>query len=118
MKSGDRISKPWGHEEIMDLNERYCIKRLIIQSGRRLSRQYHEHKRETLILIAGGAWIEGVNRNDLNAWTAMVMDIPYVIEPGTIHRVEGAADSGAVVFEVSTPEIDDVVRLDDDFGRT
>ncbi|MDA1036451.1 MAG: cupin [Chloroflexi bacterium] len=116
MKVGDHIDKPWGWEEILDLNDRYCIKHLFIEDGKRLSQQYHEHKTETLMLVAGAAevtWGRGVNERV----EAMVLSKPYPVMPGVVHRMRGTALQGALILEVSTTELDDVVRLDDDYGR-
>ena len=55
MKSGDVIPKPWGSEHIVDLNDGYCVKYLRIRRGKRLSKQYHERKRETMLLVRGAA---------------------------------------------------------------
>jgi mannose-6-phosphate isomerase len=116
MKTGDHIDKPWGWEEILDLNDKYCIKHLFIEDGKRLSLQYHERKMETLILVSGACdvtWGRGVDERV----EAMVLSKPYPVMPGTVHRMRGMSPEGALILEVSTTELDDVVRLDDDYGR-
>lgn len=116
MKTGDHIDKPWGWEEILDLNDKYCIKHLFIEDGKRLSQQYHERKTETLILVSGACevtWGRGVDERV----EAMVLSKPYPVMPGTVHRMRGTSLEGALILEVSTTELDDVVRLDDDYGR-
>ena len=117
MKPGDVIEKPWGCEEILDLCGAYCVKRLNVYPGHRLSLQRHERKRETMMLLQGAAVLI---RGDETAQTPAPMAIgeACVIEPGVVHRVEGSPDRGAVIIEVSTPELDDVVRLEDDYGRS
>ncbi len=116
MKPGDVIEKPWGSEEILDLCEAYCIKQLNVCSGRRLSLQRHERKRETMYLLRGAAVL---TRGSVDALESGPMEqgLAYVIEPGVVHRIEGLPEQGAVILEVSTPELDDVVRIEDDYGR-
>ena len=116
MNTGDHIDKPWGWEHILDLNERYCVKHLFVKDGHRLSEQYHERKRETLFLIWGAAELS-LRVDGTTHSTAMVVGQPNPILPGTVHRVRGAAPEGALILEVSTVELDDVVRLHDDYGR-
>ncbi len=117
MKTGDTIDKPWGWEYVLDLNERYCVKHLFVRSGHRLSLQYHERKRETMVLISGGAELTmGATAADAQT-VEMVVGQAYVIEPGTVHRLRGTAAEGGLVLEVSSPEVEDIVRLEDDYGR-
>ena len=116
-QAGDLIDKPWGWERIIEVNDRYCIKHLFIREQHRFSKQYHRQKHETLILISGAATLLREDADRELVEIAMAVDAPYVIEPGTVHRVLGMSDPGALILEVSTPELDDVVRLEDDFGR-
>ena len=116
MKTGDHIDKPWGWEKILDLNDHYCIKHLFINGGHRLSKQYHEIKTETLILVDGGAELT-LGASDNEYPLAMEFSHPYAITPGMIHRLKATADQGALILEVSTIELDDVVRIEDDYGR-
>jgi mannose-6-phosphate isomerase-like protein (cupin superfamily) len=104
--------KPWGHEELVEHNGRYCIKHLVIRPGGMLSKQYHRVKQESLCLIEGEAEIEldGV-------FLAMESGRWYPITPGLVHRMRCSAGPGAKILEVSTPELDDVVRLEDQYGR-
>jgi mannose-6-phosphate isomerase len=117
MKTGDHIDKPWGWEEILDLNAHYCIKHLFINSGQRLSKQYHERKTETLMLVSGQAELT-VGTDAGERVVAMTLSLPYPIAPGTIHRLKATSDDGALILEVSTLELDDVVRVEDDYGRS
>jgi mannose-6-phosphate isomerase-like protein (cupin superfamily) len=116
MKTGDRIDKPWGWEQILDLNDRYCIKHLFLKEGHRLSLQYHERKTETLFLVEGGVELTLGAVGEQQVQTMSLMQ-PCPITPGTIHRMMGLAPSGGLILEMSTLELDDVVRLDDDYGR-
>ena len=117
MKTGDSIDKPWGWEDIRDLNDHYCIKHLFINGGHRLSKQYHERKTETLMLVEGQAELTLGTGSDEQS-VAMELWRPYPIAPGTMHRLKAIADQGALILEVSTPDLDDVVRVEDDYGRT
>jgi mannose-6-phosphate isomerase-like protein (cupin superfamily) len=116
MKTGDHIDKPWGWEQILDLNEKFCVKHLFLEDGRRLSKQYHERKMETLILIEGGVELT-LGSDGAEQVVAMPLNQAFSITPGTVHRMKGLAPTGGLILEVSTPELDDVVRLDDDYGR-
>ena len=116
MKTGDFIAKPWGWEQVLDLNERYCVKHLFVERGKRLSKQYHRVKRETLVLVSGAADLVR-SGPDGDVVIRMEPGEAHVIEPGAVHRIVGVAEEGALIFEASTPEVDDVVRLEDDYGR-
>jgi mannose-6-phosphate isomerase len=116
MKTGDRIEKPWGWEQILELNDRYCIKHLFLKDGHRLSEQYHERKTETLLLAAGAAELT-LGRGAEMRVVALALMEPVPIAPGMVHRIRAASAEGALILEVSTPELEDVVRLDDDYGR-
>ena len=111
-----KIDKPWGAECIIDINDRYCVKSLLIKAGHRLSKQFHEQKRETILLTSGAATLilykEGVSKEII-----MKPGEAYPIEPEEIHRVCAHPETDAILIEVSTVELDDVVRLEDDYGR-
>ncbi len=110
-----RVEKPWGHELWFAQTERYAGKLLHVQAGQRLSVQYHERKDETSYLLTGrlllskGPEAETMSTSELTAGAA------WRNEPGQVHTIEALEDS--VVVEVSTPELDDVVRVIDDYGR-
>jgi len=108
------VDKPWGHEEIWAEASRYAGKFLIIRKGLRLSRQYHRHKEESICVLEGTLSLE------IGPGPDQVVDLSpgqsWHIAPGTVHRF--CAPHGDVrLVEVSTPELDDVVRLQDDFAR-
>ena len=110
------IVKPWGKEIWFAQNQHYAGKLLYVNKGKRLSLQFHEKKRETQYLFSGKVkFTFGVNENNLQEIILNPGD-KFDIHPYTIHRVEGIEDS--LIFEVSTPELDDVVKLADDYGRT
>lgn len=117
MKTDDYIEKPWGWERILDLSDRYVVKHLSINLNCRLSLQYHERKRETLFLISSTAELTLRGPDGIDRDIQIEGNHPYVIEPGMVLRLHGADAAGALLMEVSTPGLDDVVRIEDDYGR-
>jgi len=109
-----RIDKPWGHEVIWAETGRYVGKLLHIKAGERLSRQYHRVKEETLLMQAGEMTLEVGPAGAVDARRMRGGDT-FHVAPGTIHRMIAITDVDLV--EVSTPELDDVVRLEDVYGR-
>jgi mannose-6-phosphate isomerase len=109
-----RVEKPWGHELIWAETTRYVGKLLHIREGQRLSRQYHRVKEETL-LVQSGEMILEIGPADATETRRMVKGDVFHVVPGTIHRMIAATDVD--IIEVSTPELDDVVRLEDVYGR-
>lgn len=109
-----RVEKPWGHELIWAHTDRYVAKVLFIKQGHMLSRQYHEQKDETLYVETGVMNLELGRPPEVEIRRMEVGDV-FHVTPGTIHRMHALED--VRVFEVSTPELDDVVRLEDNYGR-
>ena len=109
------VDKPWGHEEIFAETPRYVGKILFIKAGEALSLQYHQVKEETLRVLDGE--LEFVTGSSLEQLESLVMGPGEVIHvnPGTLHRMTALTDCR--LLEVSTPELDDVVRLEDRYGR-
>ncbi len=109
-----RVPKPWGYELIFGRTARYVGKILHIDQGHSLSLQYHEVKEETLFVVRGELKltieVDG-DRREVPLRTGEA----FHIAPRTIHRMEAVVDTD--VAEVSTPELDDVVRLEDRYGR-
>ena len=108
------IDKPWGHELIWAHTERYVGKILHIRKGEALSLQYHRVKEETIMVLSGSI----VLRYESSEFSSTVTLKPreaFHIAPGLIHRMIALED--ADVLEVSTPELDDVIRLEDRYGR-
>jgi mannose-6-phosphate isomerase len=114
-EAGRRVDKPWGHELIWAHTDRYVGKLLVIEAGRRLSLQRHLVKDESIYVASGrlrltleddlgGIRVEEVGPGEYRR-----------VATGRIHRYE--AIERCELIEVSTPELDDVVRLEDDFGR-
>ena len=110
-----KVEKPWGYELRWAITDRYLGKILHVNKGESLSLQYHERKDEYQYVIRGSVAIElGDGAGDLTRHRMAAGDTLH-ITPGTRHRITGIED--ADIFEVSTPEIDDVVRLEDRYGR-
>jgi len=110
-----RVPKPWGYELIFAKTDRYVGKILHVDRGHSLSLQYHEMKEETLFVVRGELKLtiewDG-DRREMSLREGEAFHIP----PRLIHRMEAVVDTD--VAEVSTPELDDVVRLEDRYGRT
>jgi mannose-6-phosphate isomerase len=110
-----RVDKPWGHEEIWAWTDRYVGKLLVIETGKRLSLQHHEVKDEWVHVLDGRLllWLE----NEAGEVEQRELGPGEGAHVGTrrVHRYE--ALETCRLIEVSTPELDDVVRLEDDFGR-
>lgn len=111
----ERVEKPWGFEIIWARTERYVGKRLVIRAGQRLSLQYHERKDESILVLSGRLRL--VLEDDAGTLQTSVLEAGASsrVPVGRRHRFEALDDVELV--EVSTPELDDVVRVEDDFGR-
>lgn len=110
------IEKPWGKEEVIEINNHYMMKKLTMLAGHRCSLQYHKIKRETIYVLSGQLRIFcGQSQEQLTS-KVYGPDETITLIPGVIHRMEAVKDS--VYLEASTPEMDDVVRLSDDYQRT
>lgn len=114
-KTNQKILKPWGMEEVLEINKKYMLKKLTMMAGKRCSLQYHEKKIETIFVISGILKIiHGENSDNLTAKNYYPGDV-ITLKPRIVHRMEGVED--AVYLEASTPEMDDVIRLEDDYKR-
>jgi mannose-6-phosphate isomerase len=111
-----RVEKPWGHELIWSLTDRYCGKVLFIRDGRRLSLQYHERKDESVLVLSGRLRLHLEDDAGEIQVTELGPGGSAHVAVGRRHRYE-AAGGDTELIEVSSPEIDDVVRIEDDFGR-
>ena len=108
------VPKPWGHETIWAHTDRYVGKILHIKAGHALSIQYHNRKDETVHLLSG-TLVYRVQRGETLDDMHLERGDSFRITPGTIHQMEAVTDCD--VLEASTPELDDVVRLSDRYGR-
>ena len=111
-----RVEKPWGHELIVAHTDRYVGKILHIEPGHALSLQYHERKDETFFVARGAIELQVEEEGELLSQLLREGE-SYHVAPDTRHRMI-AGESGCDLFEVSTPELEDVVRLEDRYGRT
>ena len=110
-----RVPKPWGYELIFAKCDRYAGKILHVNRGECLSLQYHNRKEETLYVLSGELKLT-IESNGDRREVALRAGEAFHIPPLLIHRMEAVEETD--VAEVSTPELDDVVRLDDRYGRT
>jgi mannose-6-phosphate isomerase len=108
------VPKPWGHETIWAHTDQYAGKILHIRAGEALSVQYHRIKDETVYLLSGEL-IYRVWEKDQPRDVSLRIGEAFHITPGTIHQMEAVTDCD--IMEVSTPQLDDVVRLTDRYGR-
>jgi mannose-6-phosphate isomerase-like protein (cupin superfamily) len=112
----ERVEKPWGHEiHFAVVDGKYCGKALHVLAGHALSLQYHERKEETVSVQTGRLLFEiGGADGELESFELLAGESIH-LRPGTRHRMTAIVDT--VVLEASTTELDDVVRLDDRYGR-
>jgi mannose-6-phosphate isomerase len=119
MTSGDgsarRVEKPWGHELIWAHTDRYVGKILVIETGKRLSLQRHAIKDETILVMSGHLRLTLEGDDGVVGQEELGPGAHRRVATGRIHRYE--AIERCELIEVSTPELDDVIRLEDDYGR-
>jgi len=111
-KVNEVIEKPWGREHILVHNDKYVIKRIIVDPHQRLSQQFHKEKHETMMIEKGQGYISLRYEDKVVVKPGDIFEI----EPLVCHRVSTDNESLSIL-EVSTPELFDVVRLEDDYGR-
>ena len=110
-----KVDKPWGHELIWAKTDRYVGKILHIEAGEALSLQYHRVKDETIMVLTGRLRFEHHAEGEPPTTIELGPSEPFHITPGMRHRMIAIEDTD--VLEVSTPELDDVVRIEDRYGR-
>ena len=111
-----RVEKPWGHELIWAVAEQYVGKVLFVAAGQSLSLQVHREKDESWYVQAGRAKLElGEAGEAVLVEEIITPGAAFRYRPGTVHRVTAIEDT--TILEVSTPHLDDVVRLEDQYGR-
>jgi len=113
----EKVVKPWGHELIWAVADHYVGKILVVKAGESLSLQFHKLKDEAWYVLEGRAQLEigalgerVLNREVIGPGAA------FHLPPGTVHRLTAVEDT--TILEVSTPQLDDVIRLEDRYGRT
>ncbi len=116
VKEPRRVDKPWGWELIWAETDRYVAKVLFVKAGESLSLQFHREKEESWYIQSGRARVELGDAGD-PVLKEEVVAAPTFFHflPGTVHRISAIEDT--LVYEVSTPQLDDVVRLEDTYGR-
>jgi mannose-6-phosphate isomerase len=110
-----RVDKPWGHELVFAETAAYAGKLLSVDAGHSLSLQYHERKDESWHVLRGRATLELGEVGGARETVELLPGDCYHFPPGTVHRVTALEDT--LIVEVSTPELEDVVRLEDRYGR-
>ena len=113
--SPKRVEKPWGYELWWARTDRYVGKLLHLRKGESLSLQYHRVKDETIMVLSGRLLFELFAEDDAPSFRELGPREPFHVTPGLRHRMIAIEDTD--VLEVSTPELDDVVRLEDRYGR-
>lgn len=111
----NRIDKPWGHEILVAHNEHYALKDIWIKAGTRTSLQSHTRKTETVLILSGKLSLEHQVQGAPLEVIIYGAGETYDIEPGVKHRATALQDTRLI--EVSTPDLDDLIRYEDDFGR-
>ncbi len=111
-----RVEKPWGWELIWAHADDYVGKLLFIRAGHRLSLQFHREKDESWYVHEGRAELELAHAGEAMTSSEVVgAGAAFRFRPGTVHRVHALEDT--LIVEVSTPQLDDIVRLEDEYGR-
>ena len=111
-----KVEKPWGYELIWALTDVYCGKVLFVKAGHSLSLQFHREKDESWLVQSGRARLElGSVGDAVLSQEVIGPGASFHFHPGTVHRVTAVEDT--TILEVSTPQLDDVVRLEDRYGR-
>jgi len=114
-KFPQKTEKPWGFELLFAHTPKYAGKLIFVKKGHRLSLQYHEKKDESIYIYDGKALVE-IGGSDGRMESTMLEPGQCIrVPPLTRHRLQAVEDT--TLFEVSTPELDDVVRVEDDYGR-
>ena len=112
----EKVEKPWGHELIWALTDAYCGKLLFVKAGAALSLQFHKEKDESWLVHSGRAKLElGEVGQAVLSEEVVSAGVAFRYKPGTVHRITAIEDT--TILEVSTPQLDDVVRLEDLYGR-
>jgi len=110
-----KTEKPWGFEELWANTDKYSAKKITIYPNSRMSLQFHEKKEETIYVCKGTLRIWTSDDDDL--FVDLKEGSVFHVEPKSVHRFGSAGDKQIEIMEVSTSELNDVVRLKDDYGR-
>ncbi len=110
-----KVEKPWGYEELVECNDKYVVKKLFMKQGHSCSIQYHELKKETILVVTGTLKISVGSSLETMSSKLYTTGDTITIDPYTVHRMEAVED--CLYTETSTNELWDVVRLQDNYGR-
>ncbi|MEN8041432.1 MAG: cupin domain-containing protein [Actinomycetota bacterium] len=110
------VDKPWGYEYIWTETPYYTGKKIHVNAGNRLSLQYHHTKRESVFVLSGTLHLH-LGQGDEARILELQEGESYDIAALEVHRFEAPASGDVDIIEVATPEVDDIVRLEDDFNR-
>lgn len=110
------VKKPWGRELIVAKTENYVMKVLEIDSGKRMSLQYHKEKEETIYVISKNPMLLWSSENDEDFKVISKGEFVHIY-PGDVHRFGATKDYPCVIIECSTTELEDIIRIKDDYGR-
>jgi mannose-6-phosphate isomerase-like protein (cupin superfamily) len=111
-----KVEKPWGHELIWAKTQEYAGKLLLVRAGQSLSLQFHREKDESWYVLEGKAELELGEAGQAVLQSEVVgPGAAFRFRPGTVHRVTALEDT--TILEVSTPQLDDIIRLEDSYGR-
>ena len=111
-----KVEKPWGYEIRWAITDKYLGKLLHIEPGHKLSRQFHEIKDETIYVLDGVLVLEIGTPDEIEKFV-LTPGASWRIMPEVVHRFCASVECACTLIEVSTPEIDDVIRIEDDYGR-
>jgi mannose-6-phosphate isomerase len=112
----EKVEKPWGHELIWAKTDAYAGKLLFVRAGQALSLQFHREKDESWYVLEGRAELQlGEAGQAVLTREVVGPGAAFRFRPGTVHRIRAVEDT--TILEVSTPQLDDVVRLEDEYGR-
>ncbi len=110
-----KIIKPWGFEKLLEYNKQYTLKKLFMKKGKRCSLQFHKKKKETIFILSGKLKIISGNTKKNLKSKIYTRGQSTTINPKVIHRMEGVTNS--IYLEASTSQLNDVIRLEDDYNR-
>lgn len=116
IQKAEITNKPWGVEELLVKTDNYVVKRIKILPGKRMSLQYHETKEETIYVISGVLIVW--KSEQVQDHITILPGNTYHVTPNTVHRFGSIDQCETIILECSTTELQDVVRLADDYGRS
>lgn len=109
------VEKKWGNETIAIVTAHYCVKVINVKKGHKTSLQYHKEKEESILILSGKGLFWAEENNQIIKHEAINSHF-FHVPPGIVHRME-ATEEDLCFVECSTPQLEDVVRLEDDYGR-